>query len=74
VTLSEAGVQLFKNKPGTGVRKIHHKLMVIDDQLLIVGNSRGGDGLAELLDGVRRLMETTLLAMYRMCHQTRSET
>jgi phosphatidylserine/phosphatidylglycerophosphate/cardiolipin synthase-like enzyme len=36
--LSAAGVQLFKNKPGTGVRKIHHKLMVIDDQLLIVGS------------------------------------
>jgi phosphatidylserine/phosphatidylglycerophosphate/cardiolipin synthase-like enzyme len=23
--------------PGTGVRKIHHKLMVVDDRLLIVG-------------------------------------
>jgi len=25
------------NKPGTGVRKIHHKLMIVDDRLLIVG-------------------------------------
>jgi phosphatidylserine/phosphatidylglycerophosphate/cardiolipin synthase-like enzyme len=36
--LSAAGVQLFKNKPGTGVRKVHHKLMVVDDRLLIVGS------------------------------------
>jgi phosphatidylserine/phosphatidylglycerophosphate/cardiolipin synthase-like enzyme len=34
--LGAAGVQLF-NKPGTGVRKVHHKLMVVDDRLLIVG-------------------------------------
>ncbi len=31
-------MQLFKNKPATGVRKVHHKLMVVDDQLLIVGS------------------------------------
>ena len=36
--LDAAGVQLFKNKPGTGVRKVHHKLMVIDDRLVIVGS------------------------------------
>ena len=36
--LRAAGVQLFRNKPGTGVRKVHHKLMVVDDQLLIVGS------------------------------------
>jgi phosphatidylserine/phosphatidylglycerophosphate/cardiolipin synthase-like enzyme len=31
-------VQLFQNKPGTGVRKIHHKLMVIDERLVIAGS------------------------------------
>ncbi len=36
--LHAVGVQLFKNKPATGVRKVHHKLMVVDDQLLIVGS------------------------------------
>jgi SAM-dependent methyltransferase len=34
--LKQAGVQLFENKPGTGVRKIHHKLMVIDERLVSV--------------------------------------
>lgn len=37
-TLMDAGVTLFKNKTGTGVRKVHHKLMTIDDQLTIVGS------------------------------------
>ena len=37
-TLASAGVKLFRNKTGTGVRKIHHKLMTIDDQLTIVGS------------------------------------
>lgn len=37
-TLSDAGVTLFTNKTGTGVRKIHHKLMTIDDQLTIIGS------------------------------------
>jgi len=36
--LKAAGVELYKNKPGTGVRKIHHKLMVIDERLTIVGS------------------------------------
>jgi phosphatidylserine/phosphatidylglycerophosphate/cardiolipin synthase-like enzyme len=36
--LKAAGVELFENKPGTGVRKVHHKLMVIDERLLIVGS------------------------------------
>jgi phosphatidylserine/phosphatidylglycerophosphate/cardiolipin synthase-like enzyme len=36
--LKAAGAQLFENKPGTGVRKVHHKLMVIDERLLIVGS------------------------------------
>ena len=36
--LKAAGVELFENKPGTGVRKLHHKLMVIDERLLIVGS------------------------------------
>jgi phosphatidylserine/phosphatidylglycerophosphate/cardiolipin synthase-like enzyme len=26
------------NKPGTEVRKLHHKLMVIDEQLVIAGS------------------------------------
>ena len=36
--LQTDGVRLFTNKAGTGVRKIHHKLMVVDDRLLIVGS------------------------------------
>ncbi|BCY07116.1 phosphatidylserine/phosphatidylglycerophosphate/cardiolipin synthase family protein [Actinoplanes sp. L3-i22] len=36
--LRKAGAQLFENTPGNGVRKIHHKLMVIDEQLTIVGS------------------------------------
>lgn len=36
--LKAAGVQLFENKPGTGVRKVHHKLMVIDERLVIAGS------------------------------------
>ena len=36
--LKAAGVQLFQNKPGTGVRKVHHKLMVIDERLVIAGS------------------------------------
>jgi phosphatidylserine/phosphatidylglycerophosphate/cardiolipin synthase-like enzyme len=31
-------VQLFENKRGTGVRKLHHKLMTIDDRLVIAGS------------------------------------
>ena len=37
-TLADAGVSLFTNKTGTGVRKIHHKIMTIDDQLTIIGS------------------------------------
>jgi len=36
--LQQAGVKLWQNKPGTGVRKVHHKLMVIDGRLTIVGS------------------------------------
>jgi phosphatidylserine/phosphatidylglycerophosphate/cardiolipin synthase-like enzyme len=36
--LKAAGVELFENKPGTGVRKVHHKLMVIDERLVIAGS------------------------------------
>jgi phosphatidylserine/phosphatidylglycerophosphate/cardiolipin synthase-like enzyme len=36
--LQAAGVELHKNKAGTGVRKVHHKLMVIDQRLTIVGS------------------------------------
>jgi phosphatidylserine/phosphatidylglycerophosphate/cardiolipin synthase-like enzyme len=38
VPLKNAGVELFENKPGTGVRKVHHKLMVIDERLIIAGS------------------------------------
>ncbi|PUB19029.1 phospholipase D-like domain-containing protein [Yoonia sediminilitoris] len=37
-TLTAAGVTLHRNRTGTGVRKIHHKLMVIDDALTIIGS------------------------------------
>jgi phosphatidylserine/phosphatidylglycerophosphate/cardiolipin synthase-like enzyme len=36
--LGAAGVQLFQNKPGTGVRKVHHKLMVLDERVVIAGS------------------------------------
>jgi phosphatidylserine/phosphatidylglycerophosphate/cardiolipin synthase-like enzyme len=36
--LRDAGVQLWENKPGTGVRKLHHKLMVIDERIVIAGS------------------------------------
>jgi phosphatidylserine/phosphatidylglycerophosphate/cardiolipin synthase-like enzyme len=36
--LKDAGVKLFSNSPGNGVRKVHHKLMVIDERLTIVGS------------------------------------
>lgn len=36
--LKAAGVELFANRPGTGVRKVHHKLMVIDERLVIAGS------------------------------------
>jgi phosphatidylserine/phosphatidylglycerophosphate/cardiolipin synthase-like enzyme len=36
--LKAAGVQLFQNKPGSGVRRVHHKLMVVDERLVIAGS------------------------------------
>jgi phosphatidylserine/phosphatidylglycerophosphate/cardiolipin synthase-like enzyme len=36
--LQLARVQLFRNRKGTGVRKLHHKLMVIDERLVIAGS------------------------------------
>ncbi|GAA3611804.1 phospholipase D-like domain-containing protein [Kineosporia mesophila] len=36
--LKAAGVELHQNRPGTGVRKLHHKLMVIDERLLVIGS------------------------------------
>ncbi|WP_189333542.1 phospholipase D-like domain-containing protein [Actinoplanes ianthinogenes] len=36
--LKAAGAQLYENTPGNGVRKIHHKLMVIDRKLTIIGS------------------------------------
>ncbi|MFE6964872.1 phosphatidylserine/phosphatidylglycerophosphate/cardiolipin synthase family protein [Agromyces sp. NPDC057679] len=36
--LGHGDVELYANKRGTGVRKLHHKLMVIDERLLIVGS------------------------------------
>ena len=37
-TLAAAGITLNRNRTGTGVRKIHHKLMVIDDAITIIGS------------------------------------
>ena len=37
-TLVAGQVTLHRNKTSTGVRKIHHKLMVIDDALTIIGS------------------------------------
>ncbi len=36
--LKAAGVELYLNKPGTEVRKLHHKLMVVDEQVVIAGS------------------------------------
>lgn len=36
--LKAAGVELFVNAAGTGVRKVHHKLMVLDERVTIVGS------------------------------------
>ena len=36
--LKQAGVELYENSPSSGVRKVHHKLMVIDERLTIVGS------------------------------------
>jgi phosphatidylserine/phosphatidylglycerophosphate/cardiolipin synthase-like enzyme len=36
--LGNGNVELFANRRNTGVRKLHHKLMVIDERLLIVGS------------------------------------
>ncbi|MDY7085377.1 MAG: phospholipase D-like domain-containing protein [Actinomycetota bacterium] len=38
VPLRDRGAQLHENAPGNGVRKVHHKLMVIDEQLVIAGS------------------------------------
>lgn len=37
-TLQEGGITLHRNKTGTGVRKVHHKLMVLDDAVTIIGS------------------------------------
>ena len=38
-TLKDGGItELFQNKTGTRVRKVHHKLMTIDDEITIVGS------------------------------------
>ncbi|MCF6321941.1 MAG: phospholipase D-like domain-containing protein [Rhizobiaceae bacterium] len=37
-TLAGADIDIFQNKTGTGVRKVHHKLMTIDDKITIVGS------------------------------------
>jgi len=37
-TLKNGGMTLLQNKTGTGVGKIHHKLMIIDDQVTIIGS------------------------------------
>ena len=37
-TLQTVDIPLFKNKTGTGVRKVHHKLMVIDNAVTSIGS------------------------------------
>ena len=37
-TLQAGNVALHQNRTGTGVRKLHHKLMTIDDALTIIGS------------------------------------
>ena len=48
--LKEHGVELFQNKAGTGVRKVHHKLMVIDESLVIAGSFNYTDTAETLND------------------------
>lgn len=36
--MSNADITLHMNKSGTGVRKVHHKLMVLDDAVTIIGS------------------------------------
>ncbi|MGF1662471.1 MAG: phosphatidylserine/phosphatidylglycerophosphate/cardiolipin synthase family protein [Kineosporiaceae bacterium] len=36
--LQRAGVELVHNRPGTGVRKVHHKLVVVDERLIVLGS------------------------------------
>lgn len=36
--LRAGGVDLFLVRPDTGVRKLHHKLMVIDDEVIVAGS------------------------------------
>ena len=48
--LKEHGVELFRNKAGTGVRKVHHKLMVIDESLVIAGSFNYTDTAETLND------------------------
>ncbi|HET6479044.1 MAG TPA: phospholipase D-like domain-containing protein [Actinoplanes sp.] len=38
IPLKTKGAQLSENTPGNGVRKVHHKLMVIDERLVVVGS------------------------------------
>ncbi len=38
VPLKVKGAELYENTPGNGVRKVHHKLMVIDERLVVAGS------------------------------------
>jgi phosphatidylserine/phosphatidylglycerophosphate/cardiolipin synthase-like enzyme len=48
--LKTAGAQLYVNTPGNGVRKVHHKLMVIDQRLVIAGSFNYTEPAAMLND------------------------
>ena len=50
VPLKAAGAQLYVNAPGNGVRKVHHKLMVIDQRLVIAGSFNYTEPAATLND------------------------
>jgi phosphatidylserine/phosphatidylglycerophosphate/cardiolipin synthase-like enzyme len=48
--LQAAGAELHVNAPGNGVRKVHHKLMVIDRRLVIAGSFNYTEPAATLND------------------------
>jgi phosphatidylserine/phosphatidylglycerophosphate/cardiolipin synthase-like enzyme len=49
-SLKTAGAELFVNATGNGVRKVHHKLMVIDQRLVIAGSFNYTEPAATLND------------------------
>lgn len=48
--LRAGGVDLFLVRPASGVRKLHHKLMVVDDQVIVAGSFNYTDPANRLND------------------------